>query len=231
MNATGTERQRAVIAAYLMRPDAKQREIAQAAGVPQQNVSTIIRDYLESKERDDACLPVRTTSKPAEKDVACFAVDRRLGCRFDADVPFVSHTVKQQNTRIALAENPRAEGETKMKYCRRIGAMAGVSPGCVHLTMEMLRCEQIGAALRAKQAAEAGTKLVPFSVGKRLETLERVIEFCLPIQPPRAQALQRQAHQRYCPSYRPLLMRAKAPSPFRAQVVLRLQRRWLLVLA
>jgi hypothetical protein len=31
--------------------------------------------------------------------------------------------------------------------------------------MEVVRCEQIGAALRAKQAAEAGTKLVPFSVG------------------------------------------------------------------
>jgi hypothetical protein len=67
--------------------------------------------------------------------------------------------------RIALAEHLQVEGESKIKYCRRIAAMAGASPGYVHLTMEILRCEQIGAALRAKEANEAGTKLVPMSAG------------------------------------------------------------------
>jgi hypothetical protein len=165
MNVTGTERQRAVIAAYRMKPKARPAEIAQAAGVSLSMAQKVIREYRESKAHDDACLPVCTTSKPAERDVACFAVDRRLVGRFDVNFPYVSHTAKQENMRIALAEHPQEEGETKMKYCRRIAAIAGVSDTLVHAAMEVVRCEQIGAALRAKQAAEAGTKLVPFSVG------------------------------------------------------------------
>jgi hypothetical protein len=165
MNATGTERQRAVIAAYRMKPKARPAEIALAAGVSLSTAQKVIREYRESKAHDDACLPVCTTSKPAERDIACFKVDRRLDCRFDANTPLVSHTAKQENMRIALAEHPQEEGETKMKYCRRIAAIAGVSDTLVHAAMEVVRCEQIGAALRAKQAAEAGTKLVPVSAG------------------------------------------------------------------
>jgi hypothetical protein len=74
--------------------------------------------------------------------------------------------VKQQNTRIALAEHPRAEGETTMKYCRKIASIAGVSPGLVHATMKMLRCEQVGAAVRAKEAEAAKFALAPLSLNQ-----------------------------------------------------------------
>jgi hypothetical protein len=165
MNATGTERQRAIIAAYRMKPEASQAEIAAAAGVHQTFVSRILGSYLESQARDRACQGlVCPTSKPMEKDVATFVPARRPD-RFDADAPVVPHTVKQQNTRIALAEHPQKEGERKMQYCRRIAAIAGVSHLSVHAMMGVINFEQIGAALRAKQAAEAGTKLVPVSAG------------------------------------------------------------------
>src|SRR5665647_3341307 len=80
MNATGTERQRAVIAAYRMAPTALQAEIARAAGVSASYVATVLGDYLESKAREQASqMPTCTASNPTEHDVADFAPDRRIG--------------------------------------------------------------------------------------------------------------------------------------------------------
>jgi hypothetical protein len=50
-----------------------------------------------------------------------------------------------------------------MQYCRRIAVIASVSPSYVQHTLEIMRCEQIGAEKRAKEAAEVKTEVVPFT--------------------------------------------------------------------
>jgi hypothetical protein len=164
MNATGTERQRAVIAAFKVKPEATRREIANAAGVTLTYAGQVMRDYLASKARDHVCqVPVRTTSRPAQRvDVASFALDRRRIGGNPGPGP-ATGTAKQQATRSALAANPPCEGERKMDYCRRIAGIAGVSPGYVQHTTTIIVCEEIGAAVRAKEAAEAKTELVRFN--------------------------------------------------------------------
>ena len=52
MNCTGTPRQRAVIAAFKVKPEAEQREIADAAGVTVIYAGMVIRDYLASRAHD-----------------------------------------------------------------------------------------------------------------------------------------------------------------------------------
>ena len=52
MNCTGTERQRAVIAAFKMRPEASYPEIASAAGCTVIYAGMVIRDYLASRAHD-----------------------------------------------------------------------------------------------------------------------------------------------------------------------------------
>src|ERR1017187_4393988 len=70
MNVTGTERQRAVIAAFRMKPEASQGEIARSAGVTQTYVSIILQDYLDSKARDHSCrVPVSTTPRQVEREL------------------------------------------------------------------------------------------------------------------------------------------------------------------
>lgn len=162
MNATGTERQRAVIAAYRMAPTALQAEIARAAGVSASYVVTVLGDYLESKAREQASqMPTCTASNPTEHDVADFAPDRRIGGNCGPD----ACAVKEGAIRVALAANPRAEGEAKMKYCKRIAAIARVSFGYVQLTLKIIEYKQIGAAVRAREAEDAKLKcqVVPFS--------------------------------------------------------------------
>ena len=158
MNATSTQRQRAVIAAFRMKPEASQVEIAKAAGVTQPYVSSVLRDYLESKEHELACqVPVSTTPKPADADVAAFALDRGgvgnpgpAGC-----------TEKQQACRNALASHPQEKAESKRKYYLRIAVVSGVSPSYVQNTLEIMRCERIGAEVRAREAEELKGKVVP----------------------------------------------------------------------
>ena len=151
MNATGTQRQRAVIAAFRMKPEASQGEIANAAGVTQAYVSAVVQDYLASKERDNSCqVTVGARPKPAEADVASFALDRRIGGNSGP----AECTEKQRRLRIAMAAHPRGEGEGKNQYCRRIAAIAGVCPSYVQSTLETMRCERIGAEKRAREAEE-----------------------------------------------------------------------------
>jgi hypothetical protein len=73
--------------------------------------------------------------------------------------------VKEAAIRLALADNPRAEGESKNKYCRRIAAIAGVCPSYVWQRLEAMRCEAIGAERRAKEAEEVklNCKVMPFT--------------------------------------------------------------------
>ena len=158
MNVTGTERQRAVIAAFRMKPEASQGEIARSAGVTQTYVSIILQDYLDSKARDHSCrVPVSTTPKPVERDVASFALDRRFGGNCGA----AARTAKEQAARSALAEHPREKAESKMKYCRRVAVIAGVSADYVQHTTKIIECENIGAELRAKEEARRKVEIVP----------------------------------------------------------------------
>jgi hypothetical protein len=153
MNCTGTERQRAVLAAFKVRPEASQGAIAEAAGVTQQYAGLVIRDYLESRAHEHADqVHTRTwSSKPAERDVACFALDRRFGNNAGP----AACTIKQAAMNEALEKNPRMAGESKIGYCRRIAALCGTSYTHVHHKLQVLECYRIGAARRAKEAAEA----------------------------------------------------------------------------
>jgi DNA-directed RNA polymerase specialized sigma subunit len=164
MNATGTQRQRAVIAAFRMKPEASQGEIANAAGVTQAYVSAVVQDYLASKERDNSCqVTVGARPKPAEVDVAAFALDRRIGGNSGP----AECTEKQRRLRIAMAAHPRGEGERKNPYSRRIAAIAEVSPGLVLQAMETMKNEAIGVAARARDAEEAKTRceVMPAGIG------------------------------------------------------------------
>jgi hypothetical protein len=158
MNATGTQRQRAVIAAFLMKPEATQGEIANAAGVTQAYVSAVVQDYLESKAHEPACqVPVSTKPKSMGRDVASFSPDGRFGGNSGP----AECTEKQRRLRIAMAAHPRGEGEGKNPYSRRIAEIAEVSPGLVIQAMETMRCERIGAEVRAREAEELKGKVVP----------------------------------------------------------------------
>jgi hypothetical protein len=162
MNATGTEHQRAVIAAFKVRPEALRREIADAAGVTVAYVDIVLKDYLESKAHEPACqVAVRASPKPA--DVATFALDRRFGGNSGPE----ACTVKQQACRNALAEHPPESGETKMHYCRRLAAIAGVSAGYVQNMTLIIEAEQIGAYARAKEEARSKTEIAPLSLNAR----------------------------------------------------------------
>jgi hypothetical protein len=158
MNATGTERQLAVLAAFRVKPEASNVEIAKAAGVSPGCVSLTIEDNLTSKANARACpVSVRATPKPVECDIATFAPDRRFG----GNAGPAACTVKQQACRSALATHPRAEGESKMEFCRRIAAVAGVSASYVQNMTKLIECEEIGATIRAREAAIAKVAIVP----------------------------------------------------------------------
>jgi hypothetical protein len=158
MHATGTQRQLAVLAAFRVKPEASQVEIAKAAGVTAAYVSTVLDDYFGAKAHErDGQVAVRTTPKPAETDVATFAPDRRFG----GNAGPVACTAKQQSLRSALAVHPREKAEPKMKYCRRIAVIAGVSVCYVHATTKIIECENIGAELRAKEEARRKVEIVP----------------------------------------------------------------------
>ena len=162
MNVTGTERQRAVIAAFKVKPEAEQREIADAAGCTVVYAGMVIRDYLASKAHDQSLIcksPTRQTLSVV-MDVAVFQVARRLGCTL------AGATAKQQAVRIALAEHPREEGEGVMKYCRRLALIAGVSAGSVQIALDRIKNEAIGTAVRAREAedAQSNVEVVPFGV-------------------------------------------------------------------
>lgn len=158
MNATGTERQRAVIAAFKVKPEASHPDIARAAGVTIGYVGHVLRDYLEAKAHEPACqVTARTTPKPAERDVATFAPDRRFGGNSGPE----ACTAKQQACRNALAMHPPESGETKMRFCRRLAAIAGVSAGYVQNMTLIIEAEQIGAYARAKEEARAKVEIVP----------------------------------------------------------------------
>jgi hypothetical protein len=166
MKATGTQRQLAVLAAFRVKPEASQSEIARAVGVSQAYASLVIRDYLESKAKDQsqACqVPARTKPAAVEKDIACFALDRRIG----GNTGPAACTVKQQAVNVALAENPRQDGEAKMRYCKRMAAIAGVSYSTIQQTLIMRECEAIGAAVRAREAEEAKNRceVMPAGIG------------------------------------------------------------------
>jgi hypothetical protein len=157
MHAIGTERQRAVIAAFKVKPEATHREIAQAAGVHLRYVSFVLRDYRASKAREkvQVCqVPVRRASMPVSMDVASFALDKRFG----GNAGPAARTAKQQALNAALAKHPRMDAEPKMDYCRRIAAIAGVSYPYVHRNLQLQECSRIGAELRAKEAEEAKSR-------------------------------------------------------------------------
>lgn len=158
MNATGTQRQLAVLAAFRVKPDASNVEIAKAAGVTPSYVTLILQDYLESKANERACqVTARTTPKPAETDIATFAPDGRFG----GNAGPAASTEKQQRLRAALATHPQAKGETQRAYSRRIAPIAGVSSGLVIVTLQIMGFERIGAELRAKREARAKVEIVP----------------------------------------------------------------------
>ena len=163
MNCTGTEKQRAIVAAFKMRPEAEQREIASAAGVTELYAGTVIRDYLASRAHDQSLIcqaPTRGTLS-AVRDVAVFQRDKRLHA-----IPQGSNvTARQQAIQISLAENPRADGEGVMAYCRRLALIAGVHAGSVQHALDRIKNEAIGAAARAMEAEEAKSKVevMPFS--------------------------------------------------------------------
>jgi hypothetical protein len=157
MNATGTQRQLAVLSAFRVKPEASQIEIAKAAGVTRRYASIVIRDYLEAKAHERACqVPARTTPKPAA-DIAEFAPDRRFGGNSGP----AACTEKQQALNAALATHPQDSGELKMQYCRRIAAIAGVNARYVQLAIQIIECEHIGAERRAKEEARAKVEIVP----------------------------------------------------------------------
>lgn len=158
MNATGTQRQLAVLAAFRVKPEASQAAIAKAAGVHTSYVSLVLRDYLESKAHERACqVTVGARPKPAEADVASFALDRRFGGNSGP----AACTEKQQRLRTAMAAHARATGALKSEYSRRIAAIAKVSPGSVIMAMDMMKCERIGAEVRAKEEARRKVEIVP----------------------------------------------------------------------
>ena len=74
-------------------------------------------------------------------------------------------TAKQQAVRSALEIHARGDGESKNKWCKRVGAIAGCSSKYVWWQLELVRCEQIGANLRAKEAEEEKLrcKVMPFT--------------------------------------------------------------------
>jgi hypothetical protein len=151
----GTERQRAVIAAFKMRPEAAMREIGDAAGVTQGCAAQVIAEYLESQKRDRALAcksPTRQLPTVAKRDVASWQPDRRFGGNSGP----AACTAKQQALNIALAEHPRRDGELKMDYCRRIAAIAGVSPAYVHNNLQVREAQRLG---RERVAAETANRL------------------------------------------------------------------------
>jgi hypothetical protein len=148
---TGTERQRAIIAAFKMRPEATLREIGAAAGVTQSCASQVIADYLESKERDKAL--ARQLPAAVRRDVASWQpVDRRCGGFAFGGEP-VTTTVKQQRVNAAIEATPIMGGESKMAFCRRIGALAGASGSYVHNLLQIREAQRIGLQRRAKEEA------------------------------------------------------------------------------
>jgi hypothetical protein len=76
-----------------------------------------------------------------------------------------SNTAKQEAVRNALAKHPREIGEQITQYCRRIAAIAGVNWNYVHYTTRIIACERIGAEVRAREAEDSKTRLVPYNVG------------------------------------------------------------------
>jgi hypothetical protein len=168
LKAIGTERQRAVIAAFKVRPEAPRRQIAAAAGVTVGYVMHVLRDYRESRLHEDVCpmnpvgeFPRRPPpTKPAETDVAPFAADRRFG----GNAGPAACTVKQQACRTAMAMHPQAEGEPDSVYGRRIALVSGLTAGYIHNTLSIIKCERIGAEARAMEAKEAKNRceVIPF---------------------------------------------------------------------
>jgi hypothetical protein len=66
-----------------------------------------------------------------------------------------SNTRKQQAVGEALAKHPRAPGEMKTVWYKRVAAVAGVSFDYVRYNVEFARCAAIGVAHRAKEAEDA----------------------------------------------------------------------------
>lgn len=168
MNSIGTQRQRAVIAAFKVKPEATYKEIAAAAAVSLQYAELIVRDYLSSKAngRALACqVPARRASMAVSKDVAVFhQPDRSV----DPLRERVGNTAKQQEVNAALAEHPRMDAESLRKYSTRIGAIAGVSAGYVIHNLQVRECSRIGAERRAKEAQEAKTRCEVIPAGANL---------------------------------------------------------------
>ena len=155
MNVTGTERQRAVIAAFKVKPTASYPEIASAAGVTVIYAGLVVRDYLKSRAHDQSLIcqsPTRQTLSVV-KDVAVFQVARRSGCTL------AGATAKQQAVQAALTEHPQQDGEGKTVYCKRIAAIAGVHYSSIFQCLKLKECEAIGAAVRAREAEEAKSKI------------------------------------------------------------------------
>ena len=164
MNATGTQRQLAVLAAFRVKPEASQVEIARAAGVTASYVSHVLADYLESQAHErTGQVTVGARPKPAEADIARFAPDGRFG----GNAGPAACTEKQQRLRTAMAALPRATGQSQGEYSRRIAAIAKVSPTLVIQALDMMKCESIGAARRAEEEARAKVEIAPLSLNAR----------------------------------------------------------------